>query len=391
LNYKFKTLHNKYLRGITWNHSRGYVPMIATAQRFGELNPGTDIQWHKRTLQEFADKPIDRLAEEFDLLVIDHPWTGFAAENHLFVPLDNELPATFLKDLQKNSIGPSFKSYQHNGQLWALPIDAATPVASYRADLFKKKKLKVPGNFKELLALAGKGYVILPAIPIDTLMNFFMFCHSLKGKLFATGNEVIDEKTGIRALDLFKSLTDKIPQECFHYNPINVYETLTATDEFLYCPFAYGYSNYARKGYSKNNLVFSDLIGIDSKHTLRSTIGGTGIAISQKSRHKQIALEYAQYVASAGCQQTLYFETGGQPAHLSAWTNKKINKATDGFFNATLPTLTKSYLRPRYNGYMYFQDSAGDVVRDYLMQGGDAKQVLEKLNQLFCESKINQQ
>mgnify|MGYP001599821097 CR=1 FL=1 len=70
--------------------------MIATAQRFSELNPGTDIQWHKRTLQEFADKPIGKLVEDFDLLVIDHPWTGFAAENNSFVPLDDVLPQSFL-------------------------------------------------------------------------------------------------------------------------------------------------------------------------------------------------------------------------------------------------------------------------------------------------------
>ena len=28
------------LRGMTWDHSRGYTPMVATAQRFSELNPG---------------------------------------------------------------------------------------------------------------------------------------------------------------------------------------------------------------------------------------------------------------------------------------------------------------------------------------------------------------
>jgi hypothetical protein len=31
------------LRGITWNHSRGFVPMVATAQRFSELNPSVEI------------------------------------------------------------------------------------------------------------------------------------------------------------------------------------------------------------------------------------------------------------------------------------------------------------------------------------------------------------
>lgn len=35
------------LRGITWNHSRGYVSVVATAQRFMELDPGEEIIWRK--------------------------------------------------------------------------------------------------------------------------------------------------------------------------------------------------------------------------------------------------------------------------------------------------------------------------------------------------------
>jgi multiple sugar transport system substrate-binding protein len=50
------------LRGMTWNHSRGYTPMVATAQWFSELNPAAEVVWEKRSLQEFADQAIDQLA-----------------------------------------------------------------------------------------------------------------------------------------------------------------------------------------------------------------------------------------------------------------------------------------------------------------------------------------
>jgi len=64
---------NIILKGITWNHSRGFLPMVATAQRFAELYPNVQITWEKRSLQAFADYSIQELAERFDLLVIDHP------------------------------------------------------------------------------------------------------------------------------------------------------------------------------------------------------------------------------------------------------------------------------------------------------------------------------
>jgi multiple sugar transport system substrate-binding protein len=40
------------LTGITWNHTRGYTPMVATAQRFCEMRPIADIA------QKFTDPKL---------------------------------------------------------------------------------------------------------------------------------------------------------------------------------------------------------------------------------------------------------------------------------------------------------------------------------------------
>ena len=98
------------LKGITWNHSRGLVPMVATAQRFSELHPHVDIIWEKRSLQQFADFSIEQLAERYDLLVIDHPWAGFAARTKIILPLDEYLPTDFLDDQKQNTVCHSFDS-----------------------------------------------------------------------------------------------------------------------------------------------------------------------------------------------------------------------------------------------------------------------------------------
>jgi len=49
------------LKGITWGHSRGITPLLAAAQRYSELHPGVTITWEKRSLQEFADYPLEKL------------------------------------------------------------------------------------------------------------------------------------------------------------------------------------------------------------------------------------------------------------------------------------------------------------------------------------------
>lgn len=117
-----------------------------------------------------------------------------------------------------------------------------------------------------------------------------------------------------------------------------------------------------------------------------STLGGAGLAVSSQGKHIDVAVDYARFVASPAIQQTLYVDSGGQPGHLAAWENKEANASTANYFTNTLPALQRAYLRPRYDGHLHFQDHAGDVVVDYLKNGGDEKAVLEELNRMYRES-----
>jgi len=370
------------LKGITWDHSRGYTPLVATAQRFMELHKDIEIIWHKRSLQDFADKPISSLAKEYDLLIIDYPWIGFSAENQQFLPLNKYLPERFLQDQLQGTVGASYESYTYKGQTWAIPMDAATPVASYRPDWFQKNNRPLPATFDDVLELAEQGQVILPGIAVDTLMNFYMFCCTLGENPFTSPGRLISETTGLRALSLYKSLTDKTDPVCFDLNPIKVYELLSASDSFSYCPFAYGYTNYSRPGYADHILHFTDLVRLNDT-PLISTIGGTGLAVSQYCLHRTKAIAYLQYTTSPNIQEHLYFDNGGQPAHMKAWSSGANNAATNQFFQQTLPALKRAYLRPRHNGYIHFQDHAGDIIRQYLISGGNPKNVLNQLDQLL--------
>jgi len=88
--------------------------MVATAQRFSEINPDVNISWEIRSLQEFADKPLEDMVKNYDLLVIDHPHSGIAASEGLLLPLDEHLSVNFLKDQKENQVGQSFDSYSIN-------------------------------------------------------------------------------------------------------------------------------------------------------------------------------------------------------------------------------------------------------------------------------------
>lgn len=374
------------INSITWGHSRGYTPLIAAAQRYNELHPHIEINWKKRSLQEFADYPIEKLVDHYDLLIIDHPWVGTAAATGCVLPLNEYLPTEYLQDQRDNSVGYSHLSYEYEGKQWALAIDAATPAASYRADLFQQHGQKVPDTWEELLALAEQGKVAIPGIPVDLIMNFYMFCVAVGEEPFRTEAEVVSTKKGVLALQLMKQLWGLLDKEVFDWNPIKVAEVMTTTDKYWYCPFAYCYSNYSRDGYAAKTITYADIIRFGSHGRMNSSLGGTGLSISASTRHIDACVDFAKWIVSPQIQQTFYLEHGGQPGHRSAWTAEKANLLTNNYFHNLLPTLDRAYVRPRYHGYLHFQDKAGDVVRSYLMQGDSEEAALEAINKIYKES-----
>lgn len=379
------------LRGITWEHTRGLLPMQATAQRFRETHPEVRIEWQVRSLQEFADLSLGGLANRYDLLVIDHPSCGEAAEEKILTPLDEWMSADFLAGQAANSIGGSWESYVYGGHPWALAIDAAAPVSGWRRDLLQRAGAIPPESWDDLLALARRGLVAIPGVPTDVLMHFYMFCIATGGVPFSGTESVIEEETGIRALEMLRELMTLCHPGCLSMDPIAVWEMMASGDSVAYCPFAYGYSNYSRPRYAPHVLTTGNLVRLPGGQVLRSTLGGAGLAIAAACPHKQIAAEYACYVAGEACQTTLYFDSGGQPGHAGAWRNEEVNRRSNCFFANTIGTVQNAYVRPRFRGYREFQEKAGLLVHDFLTSGRSAKASVSAINQLLPSSARKEQ
>jgi multiple sugar transport system substrate-binding protein len=374
------------LKGITWDHTRGYLPMVATAQRFSEIHPGVSITWDKRSLQQFADAPLADLAARFDLMVIDHPSIGEAVQQQLLLPLDEYLPVEFLADQAANSVGKSHASYTYDGHHYALAIDAATPVAGWRPDLLKRAEAEVPATWVEVLGLARRGLVTVPAIAIDSLMNFFMLANALGAEPFRGVDEVVPQAEGIEALELLRELVQLSAEGCVERNPIRTWQLLAESDGVAYCPFAYGYSNYSRAGYAANVLCAGGLVSLNGR-ALRSTLGGAGLGVSRSCREPAAALAYAEFVASPMVQRTLYAQAGGQPGHRAAWLDPALNAVTANFFANTLATLDSAWMRPRFVGFIGFQDAASKLVHEYLVRGGSGSEVLGRMNDMLATAR----
>lgn len=376
------------LAGIAWNHSRAFPPLVATAQRYQETCPGVRIRWEKRTLDEFGHTPIDRLARQFDLILIDHPWAGFAFEKNLVHDLKPFFPPAELNQLAQNSIGASFESYRYDGRLLALPIDAATPAPSWRPDLLERAGAAVPATWAEAVALARRKLAVIPGFNADLFLHFLMLLKSLDAEPCKEPETIAPREISCRALELLRELTEPMPREIFGWNPIQVAERMTTTNDFAWNAFAYTYNNYARDGFAPHRLRFGNLVSLEPKGPLlRSVLGGAGIAISIHCQHVEAALDYARFIASGATQKGIYLHAGGQPSHRAAWDDSNVDQFCGGFFNGTRTAQEQAFIRPRYSGYVPLQTKGGSLLQEVLRDEGDADIVLEKLDALYRESR----
>ncbi|WP_425148653.1 hypothetical protein [Deinococcus sp.] len=377
------------LRGVAWDHPRATAPLLASIPEYRQLRAAAgqqvEIVWEARSLKDFGDAPIDELAQRYDLLIIDHPHIGVAAQTGCLLPLETLLDAELLDVLASQSAGPSHASYHEGGHQWALAIDAATQAAAYRSDLLDEGRVRAAGqSWDAALELArqlrGEGlWAAVPLAPTDAVCGFLSLCASL-GEAVGTGEGGwVSQSVALAALTLLRRWRDLSCPDAWAWNPIQTFDAMSRRSDLAYCPLAFIYSNYARNGFRPHLLRFADLPGVRG-----SCLGGTGVAVSAFSQFRHEAARYAAWLCSAGVQSGLYVRCGGQPGNALAWTNAEANALTHDFFRDTLATVTAAHVRPRGPGWPPFQEEAGNAIHAWLLADqGDAAALSSRLRDAF--------
>jgi multiple sugar transport system substrate-binding protein len=377
------------LRGITWGHERGIDPLRATAERF-LAEQGVTVTWDIRSLQGFADASIPDLATRYDLLIYDHPHLGEIVPTGALLALDAELDEAFVADQAASSVGPSHASYEWDGHLWGLAIDAAGHVSAYRPDLLDRLGVGVPETWDDIWELDRVArpqgmHVCLPLQAVDTLVALLTLAANAGVDPYADGERILPRDVALEHLATLERLTAMSHPDAFAWNPIKLLEHMASSDDVVACPMLFGYSNYSRPGFRQSLVQFRPIpsAGLGPRG---GTIGGAGIGISAHTRQREAAVAYARYVASPEMQRTLYVESGGQPGHRSAWLDPAANELSTGYFRDTLPGLDLGYLRPRYDGQLLVQNDGGDATCEHLRRGGSRDALLDQLDQLYRRS-----
>jgi multiple sugar transport system substrate-binding protein len=375
------------LRGMTWDHPRGFDPLARGAAAFEGANPGVVIHWEKRSLREFGEAPLERYAEMYDLIVIDHPFVGFAAAHPYLIDWAQILSTDEQQKFAADSVGESWPAYTYQNGIWALPLDAATQVSSYRPDLLAELGGEVPKTFDDVLTLGqrarAKGcWITTTAFPTDAISTVISMAANLGHPIVDDTEEFLPSDVGKEVLSRFHALGDISHPQATTMNPIQAYEAMVTGDEIVYCAYAYGYTNYARET-DRPRLRFANAPSHGTRGCAGTQLGGTGVAVSALSRNRDTAIAYARWLTSIEHQSGEYVRLGGQPGSLTAWSDPDNDALCGRFFSDTLETLQTAHVRPRFNGWIPFFEEAGERITACLRGDVSDASLLAWLNAEF--------
>lgn len=364
------------LRGITWEHARGHGSVAAAAEAYRAVAPDVEVRWEQRSLQAFADQPLESLVEQYDLLVIDHPHIPLAAEHGLFARLDGVGHDDELAVLATQSVGASHTSYAHDGGQWGLATDAAAQVAAYRPDLLPEP----PRDWAGVLALAEQGRVLWPYKPVDAFSSLVTVASGNDEEPMRTPGVFLSADGLAEAMETLRRLARLVPAENSTWNPIQAADALSSGDRFAYVPLMFGYTNYSRAGFRAHRVRYTDIPA--SREGVRGALlGGAGIAVSAFSKHPEQAIAHAFWLDSAPVQEGVYYDAGGQPGNAVAWESDRTNADSLDFFRDTRATLEGAYLRPRFVHYIELQNALSELVTEALLGGLSDDQLRARLDE----------
>ena len=347
-----------HLAGMTWDHPRG-VDGLRAADGLIADEHGAVVEWQARSLLAFGDQHVADFAEDFDLMVIDHPHVPDAVESGSLLALDDYLDAAQLALLERESVGASHESYGYRGHHWGLAVDAAAQVSAFRPDRCDG----APLYWSDVLDAPAET-VLWPHKPVDAFSTFATLL-AQKGAPLALPESFLNRDAAAEVLEFMIRLAETVPDWCAQANPIDVAEALATTNDYSMAVALFGYTNYSRAGFRSQRIAYDDIPSFDGRAS-GATLGGAGIAVSSATAHPDLAVAIAFSLATGAVQSGPYTAGGGQPGNLRAWRSEARNAETTNFFRNTLRTLERAWVRPRVLGWPDLQLALSHIVHDSL-------------------------
>ena len=212
--------------------------MVESSAAFARIRPDIEISWDRRSLRQFGEAPIERYSDDYDFIVMDHPFVGHAKAAGLALDL-NRLVPDLVGITMRDQVGRSAESYHFGGGVWGFPTDAAAEIAVYRPDLMDRFNVAVPENHDDVLAAADRlksrgCSIAVPACPTDAMCLVMSYSANLGEPLGTRAGDYVSVPMLRAVLDLIRHLVSISHPASTTINPIGLHDQMCAGDEIAY-------------------------------------------------------------------------------------------------------------------------------------------------------------
>lgn len=375
--------HVAEFTGMTWSHPRGFAPMRALAEEAAREGgplavPHSRVRWCAQSLAGFESRPVAELAQEYDLLILDHPGLGQATRAGALLPLEDLFTGEELERWRTRTVGRCYDSYLYDGHQLAVPVDAAAQVAAYRPDLVDG----VPDTWAGALALSPDIPMCIPTAGPHTLLTTLGLAAAVDPGFTPTARELVPGEVGRTAVELLRTLVERTPDDLLELGPIEILDRMHSTDSIAYCPLVFGYVGYSRSTLS-TPVRFVDAPALTSGGTPGSVLGGAGLAVSVRTHGDSRLLDHVRQAMDEQAQRVLFPAASGQPSSIAAWEDEQVNHDFLDFYTATRRSLEGAWRRPRFDGWITIQSAGSRLLFDGIRRGVGTAELLDGLNTLY--------
>ncbi len=202
------------------------------------------------------------------------------------------------------------------------------------------------------------------------------------GKPIATDPDApftFDRGTMGIALDALDEVLALSPPDACDWNAIQISEAMVARDDVAFTPSVYGYATYAEAD-MRAPLRFSDFCGLQAPFEAGSMLGGTGLAVSATTRHREVAFDFVRFCVSREAQDHIIAENHGQPALVTSWESAANDARFGGFYSRVRRSIETAWIRPRRPSYIRFQAAAGQAIESYCRRQIGRTEALDKVS-----------
>ena len=339
-------------------------------------------------------------ATDIDLYQTDVIWAPQLADH--FVDLSEAA-----KDLAPQHFPSIIQSQTVNGKLVALPIFTDAPALYYRKDLLDKYGVAVPTTWDELTAAAQKiqdgeraagnpdfwGYVWQGNAYEGLTCNALEWIKSFGGGQIVEpdGTISVNNPNAVKALETAKGWVGTIsPEGVLAYQEEEA-RGLWQTGNAAFMrnwPYAYGLGN-GDDSAVKGKFAVATLPKGTADDTSAATLGGWNVAVSKYSKHQDVAISLAMYLAGPEAQKQRAIAETNLPTIVALYDDADIAAAApiipqwkEVFLNAvprpSAPTLGK---------YNEVSSKFWSAVHETLSGNGSAADNLEVLESDLTELK----